>query len=845
MGSSFTFIIPKYLSINSVIFDALDSSLLPTESWLNENSRWCTLNSDKTLSINIFNPSPPVTWEIKTIQTEECKTAYGSSLFQFGYSDILSNINGVGTLSITNWVFQNFFYSFNSFIGLENGNGKIEISGTTFDKFSNCGSIIRDTAEYPNNLDYTYSGLNSSTSATYRDSMFTSNFIQNKYNLTPSRPCQDSNWAFINISSSTFQNFNYMKTGDHSFHKVNLDSNMRFQGIILSLSNFYGTLSISGNRFVNLKFAFNNCEVKWNSDSVRSSDDIWGSSKILQAKTIIYVNVKSSSVEVFENTFSNWNSLLGLIYLQRSSAYTTPILIHNNTFSQNSAIIGANVIKLYMYTNVAYTTQFNQRNMIWAGVQISNNIFRQNIGWYNTIGTIQSVCYTDDFDTDPSLQNDHYTTPKVMSLNSYENLSKQGIILFKSINTVVLHSSLIPIDLNKFLMTNNIFDENFAGSQAGVVELINIRKIDIVSDSYINNGGIYKEALDKYGAISSTGDLSNVLKMPGAFPLFVYYGLSSGENQSLREIISQSSLQEYYSIAPLVIDGSFYISTSGLNFENNYMPELTQSLVTSFYPSNAITFRRSQGNLYLNSLTIQNYKGFDFTKLQSIFDTTNILNINTANPSERYSTSNPINKVIYPSFVLDYGFKHRLIRLAKPSTNTVTDFQNYFDIFELNNLTLSNLTHYDPVSTVAMFIDMSDDCIDVSIKNFTIKDIDVIQGSTGMFVIWNHGSMQLSERRVTNFNYNAYSFNITNYTYDESGGGVFVFNSLMLDTVYKNLTYFVSNVTLDKLYGKEWSAFYFWYDTASESLHKVTINITSVVVSNSFSYKMGVVWLLG
>ena len=27
--------------------------------------------------------------------------------------------------------------------------------------------------------------------------------------------------------------------------------------------------------------------------------------------------------------------------------------------------------------------------------------------------------------------------------------------------------------------------------------------------------------------------------MPGAFPLFVYYGLLSGENQSLREIISQ------------------------------------------------------------------------------------------------------------------------------------------------------------------------------------------------------------------------------------------------------------------------------------------------------------------
>ena len=148
------------------------------------------------------------------------------------------------------------------------------------------------------------------------------------------------------------------------------------------------------------------------------------------------------------------------------------------------------------------------------------------------------------------------------------------------------------------------------------------------------------------------------------------------------------------------------------------------------------------------------------------------------------------------------------------------------------------MTHYDPVSAVVMFIDMSDDCIDVSIKNFTLKDIDVIQGSTGMFVIRNHGSMQLSDGRFTNFKYNALSFDTTNYTYAGSGGGVFVLNSPMLDTVYENLSYFVSNVTLNKLFGKEWSAFYFWYDTASESLHKVTINITSVVVSNSFSYKM-------
>ena len=238
MGSSFSFIIPKSFTINSVIFDALDSSLLPTEKWLRENSRWWIFDTSYTLAINIFNPNPPDSWDIKTIQTEQCKTAYGFSLFQFGYSNILSNTNGVGTLTITNWVFQNFFYSFNSFVGLLNGHGKVSIIGSTFIKFSNWGSIIRDTAEYPSNLDYNKSGLNSSIATTFRDTMFTSDLIQNKLYVLPTISCRDKTWASIKVESSTFQNFNYMKLGGQTYHKVSLNSNMRFQGIIP-----YSTLS--------------------------------------------------------------------------------------------------------------------------------------------------------------------------------------------------------------------------------------------------------------------------------------------------------------------------------------------------------------------------------------------------------------------------------------------------------------------------------------------------------------------------------------------------------------------------------------------------------------------------
>ena len=424
MGSSYNFIVPSSFKISSVIFDALDSSLSSSENCLNENSQCWTLNSDKTLNINTLNPSPASSCSVTTIQTEECKTTYGESLFQFGYSDTLSNINGIGILTISNWVFQNFFYSFNSLIGLTNDYGKVSISGTTFDKFSNWGSIIRDTAVYPSGLNYISAGLKASTANTYRDSMFTSNLYQTKYFVTPSNYCQDNTWASIEIESSTFQNFNYLKTGGHTYHKVDVNSNMKYQGLILNLNSFYGTIAFYNNQVINMKFAYNNWEEVYNSASTLDSADIWGTPTILQAKTMIYINVKSSAIEIYGNTFSNCNSLLGLIYLQRSSAYNSPILIHNNLFSQNSAMIGANIIKLHMFTSISYASSFNLDYMIWAGVQISSNIFKQNIGWFNTIGAIQAVWYTDVIDVDPSTQTNHYMTPQPMSMTSANNIWK-------------------------------------------------------------------------------------------------------------------------------------------------------------------------------------------------------------------------------------------------------------------------------------------------------------------------------------------------------------------------------------------------------------------------------------
>ena len=258
MGNMFRFTVPKSMNISNIVFDALDSSLLPTENWLKENARWCTI-SGTTLSVNSANSSSTSSWNVQTIQTEECKSTFGSSFFQFGYSDTLSNIDGVGTLTISNWVFQNFFYDFTSLIGLTKDYGKVVVTGSTFDKFSNWGSIIRDTRESPS-LNYISSSTSSQAAITYRDSMFALNQLLNKYFIEPSSSCYDQSWSSISISASTFTNFNYLKSGGHTYHKVAMSPNMGLQGIILNLVKFFGIYIIKIQ--VNLSLLFTSQNLK-------------------------------------------------------------------------------------------------------------------------------------------------------------------------------------------------------------------------------------------------------------------------------------------------------------------------------------------------------------------------------------------------------------------------------------------------------------------------------------------------------------------------------------------------------------------------------------------------------
>ena len=89
---------------------------------------WCSLSNNELIVQDILFTNSN-TCQMYAPQTEDWLTTVGHSFFQFKYSPELSDFTSVGTLTLTDWIFQNFFYDFTSFIGFA---GKYSMDTTKF-----------------------------------------------------------------------------------------------------------------------------------------------------------------------------------------------------------------------------------------------------------------------------------------------------------------------------------------------------------------------------------------------------------------------------------------------------------------------------------------------------------------------------------------------------------------------------------------------------------------------------------------------------------------------------------------------------------------------------------------
>ena len=290
-------------------------------------------------------------------------------------------------------------------------------------------------------------------------------------------------------------------------------------------------------------------------------------------------------------------------------------------------------------------------------------------------------------------------------------------------------------------------------------------------------------------------------------------------------------IKEYlvYHITPILYKSTF-----------NSQQEVNTKYLNSMYPSGTITFQIWKGTLFINQIVIKNYKGFDQEVLQKILgsDYSNVINYL---PNQRDTSGNLLLNTTYPKYAMDYGIKNSLIKFARPTTISNSDYPNQFDICSFDGITLSNITQYDPITSAPLFIDINNECSSISISNININDVDAIRGQTSIFGLKSYGLITISNGVIQNVNKNAYLYDTSGFSYVTPTGGVFIFNSLQSNTSYSNSVYSIKNLTFSNIYARKGGAFYFGVDSQVTAAHINNIALDLITIQNSISYENGAI----
>ena len=192
-------------------------------------------------------------------------------------------------------------------------------------------------------------------------------------------------------------------------------------------------------------------------------------------------------------------------------------------------------------------------------------------------------------------------------------------------------------------------------------------------------------------------------------------------------------------------------------------------------------------------------------------------------------------------YVMDYGIKNSLLKFARPTTISNIDYPNQFDICSFNGITLSNITQYDPITSTPLFIDINNECGNISLSNISIKDVDTVRGQTSIFGLKSYGTITITNGVIQNINKNSYLYDTTGFSYVTPTGGVFIFESLQNNTSYFNSMYSVKNLTFNNIYARKGGAFYFGVDSQVTTAHINNIALDSITIENSLSYESGAI----
>ena len=152
-------------------------------------------------------------------------------------------------LTLQDCEFKNFLYEFDSFITFSRKGGHIQIKDTTFTRFSNCGSIVKNhrtiySSDLSSSTDVLSHVENDLNNQVWTQQLFPSQF----YN--PS--CQDTSTCYsIQITGSQFTQFNFLKPKLTTLSLVAPTLGANVHALILNLENYSGLLELHDNTFEN------------------------------------------------------------------------------------------------------------------------------------------------------------------------------------------------------------------------------------------------------------------------------------------------------------------------------------------------------------------------------------------------------------------------------------------------------------------------------------------------------------------------------------------------------------------------------------------------------------------
>ena len=180
-----------------------------------------------------------------------------------------------------------------------------------------------------------------------------------------------------------------------------------------------------------------------------------------------------------------------------------------------------------------------------------------------------------------------------------------------------------------------------------------------------------------------------------------------------------------------------------------------------------------------------------------------------------------------------------MIRIPSSGTQVGMSVSSAFDIVNIDGLTVSNVTQYQPGLSNPLIMSIDTTTTDVTINNLAISNVDLVLSPMSAIKVANYGKFTLNNATISDINKIAYDLNSQTYAYVSTVGAVFYFENLVSNNTYGNLTYSMTNVTFDNVYSKKGGAIYIAGASGVTNFQSTTLNLNQITVKNGNSFQYG------